>query len=223
MINLSKRVEIVILDDHHIFLDAIELLIKSIDPSYNVSSFSSAQDVLTAIEGGKVYDLILCDLIMSAMNGLAFLGALRSYTKDIPVIILSGINTRPPIQDVRRLGGAGFVHKSAHKEEFKEAIETVLAGGSHFENSEGVDSGDHASKQEGSEPLTGTAGKFPELAPRQVEVLKLIANGHANKDIASELHISENTVKTHLKQIFRELGVNKRTACVRKAQSLGLI
>lgn len=176
-----------------------------------------------AVEGEKVYDLILCDLIMNDMNGLAFLGALRSHTKEIPVIILSGINTSPPVQDVRRLGGAGFVHKSAHREDFKTAIETVLGGGSYFENIEGGGIDVQFSKQEEREPLTGEEDKFPKLAPRQIEVLKLIANGYANKDIARELFISENTVKTHLKLIFRELGVNKRTACVRKAQSLGLI
>lgn len=62
-----------------------------------------------------------------------------------------------------------------------------------------------------------------QLSARQIEIMRLIANGYANKEIARSLTISENTVKTHLKQIFRELGVNKRTACVRKAQALGLI
>ena len=157
------------------------------------------------------------------MNGLAFLGALKSYTKDIPVIILSGINTRPPIQDVRRLGGAGFVHKSAHKEDFKTAIEAVLAGRSYFGNNECEDVDVQLSKQGSENAFIANKGKLPELAARQIEVLNLIANGYANKDIANELFISENTVKTHLKQIFRELGVNKRTACVRKAQSFGLI
>ena len=64
---------------------------------------------------------------------------------------------------------------------------------------------------------------LPKLSPRQVEVLRLIANGASNRQISEEMIISENTVKSHLKTIFFEMRVNKRTACVRKARTLGLI
>ncbi|RZV38872.1 MAG: response regulator transcription factor, partial [Acidimicrobiales bacterium] len=64
---------------------------------------------------------------------------------------------------------------------------------------------------------------LPKLSPRQIEVLRLIANGASNRQISEEMIISENTVKSHLKSIFFEMRVNKRTACVRKARTLGLI
>lgn len=220
---MASKTNIVILDDHLIFLDAMVLLIEGLDPNYQVSRFSSPVEVLKQVEQGQNFDLILCDLIMNSMNGLAFLGALRFVSKSIPVIILSGINTSPPVKDIKRIGGNGFVHKSAQNNDLTKAIQTVLAGGYYFEDDLDGSVPDKTIEINRSDNMIDSNNKLPSLGVRQIQVLALIANGYANKDIARNLSISENTVKTHLKQIFRELGVNKRTACVRKAQTLGLI
>jgi len=219
---LKLQTEIAILDDHIIFLDAITLLIESLDARYKVSRFSSPIEILKDVEKGRKFDLILCDLIMNTMNGLAFLGALRSHTKSTPVIILSGINTAPPVRDIKRIGGNGFVHKSVPKDDLERAIKTVLSGNNFFEDGLGNYVVEKPSEIRLAEDSL-VDDKLPRLVSRQAEVLRLIANGYANKDIARNLSISENTVKTHLKQIFRELAVNNRTACVRKAQTLGII
>jgi len=219
---LKLQTEIAILDDHIIFLDAITLLIESLDARYKVSRFSSPIEILKDVEKGRKFDLILCDLIMNTMNGLAFLGALRSHTKSTPVIILSGINTAPPVRDIKRIGGNGFVHKSVPKDDLERAIKTVLSGNNFFEDGLGNYVVEKPSEIRLAEDSL-VDDKLARLGSRQAEVLRLIANGYANKDIARNLSISENTVKTHLKQIFRELAVNNRTACVRKAQTLGII
>jgi len=222
-VTLKPQTEIAILDDHIIFLDAITLLIESLDARYKVSRFSSPIEILKDVEKGRKFDLILCDLIMNTMNGLAFLGALRSHTKSIPVIILSGINTAPPVRDIKRIGGNGFVHKSAQNDDLTKAIKTVLSGNNFFEDGLGNYIVEKPSEARLAEDSLMDYETLPRLGARQAEVLRLIANGYANKDIARNLSISENTVKTHLKQIFKELAVNNRTACVRKAQALGII
>jgi len=209
---LRPQTDIAILDDHIIFLDAITLLIENLDSQYNVSRFSSPIEILMDVEKGRKFDLILCDLIMSTMNGLAFLGALRAHTKSIPVIFLSGINTAPPIRDIKRIGGNGFVHKSVPKDDLARAIKTVLSGNNCFEDGLGNYVVEKPSEIRLAEDSLKDDDKLPRLGTRQ-----------ADKDIARNLSISENTVKTHLKQIFRELAVNNRTACVRKAQTLGII
>jgi len=140
---MNCQIEIAILDDHIIFLDAITLLIEGLNSNYRVSRFSSPVEMLKQIEEGQKFDLVLCDLIMKSMNGLAFLGALRSYSKSIPVIVLSGINTSPPVRDIRRIGGNGFVHKSVPNNVLTKAIQTVLSGGYFFE--EGL--GEHIPEQ----------------------------------------------------------------------------
>lgn len=220
---LAYAAEIAVIDDHKIFLDGISLLIESIDDNYSVVPFSSPLEILREIEGGRRFDLLICDLIMSSMNGLAFVSALRSHSKTTPILMLSGINTAPPIEDVKRLGGNGFVHKSAENSILQKAIETVLGGGNYFEDGMGDCLIESPSNAFDTDDVDMRDKTIPTLAPRQIEVLQLIANGATNKDIADSLSISENTVKSHLKQIFYALGVNKRTACMRKAQMLGLI
>ena len=191
---------------------------------FEVNGFDAPSELLQKIENGNVYDLVICDLIMNAMNGLAFIAALRSHSHKIPILMLSGINTAPPIEELKRLGANGFVHKSVDNQILLDAIKTVIAGGSFFAdgleacaiNRIDVQTRNSLDEVYDVKPL-------PKLGARQIEVLRLMANGATNKDISNALTISENTVKSHLKQIFLELGVNKRTACVRKAQTLGLI
>ncbi len=221
---MQGRIHIAVIDDHRIFLDGISLLVESMEDLFEVTGFDAPFDILREIETGKAFDLVICDLIMNAMNGLAFVAALRSHTKHIPILILSGINTVPPIEEIKRLGGNGFVHKSVENQILLSAIKTVLTGGTYF--ADGLeDSVINAPSNQDDEGLGDiyTTKAIPKLGPRQIEVLRLIASGATNKEIAKTLVISENTVKSHLKHIFMELGVNKRTACVRKAQTLGFI
>jgi len=210
-----------VLDDHRIFLEGISLLLAE---SYTVNSFSAPIALLRRIEGGKSFDLILCDLIMNEMNGLAFIAAVRAHTGKVPILVLSGINTAPPIAEMMRLGASGFVHKSADNNTLVNALETVLTGGQYFVNEFGQDIVGEAPISKYARVDDGDdEDSLPSLGARQFQVLQMIAQGASNKEIANRLNISENTVKTHLRQIFAELRVNKRTACVRKAQTLGLI
>ncbi len=221
---LSNAVNIAIIDDHQIFLDGVSLLIEGICSSYVVEQYNAPLDVLRHIQSGKTFDLLICDLIMNSMNGLALLSAMRSNTQTIPTLMLSGINTAPPVADVKRLGGNGFVHKSAKPAILRKAIQTVLAGEDFFDDGLGDSLADIVPARLDECGIDMSNGNVtPNLGPRQIEVLKLIANGDTNKAISETLCISENTVKTHLKQIFRKLGVNKRTACVRQAQMLGIV
>lgn len=219
-----KDVNIAIIDDHHLFLDGISMLVTDMDRSFCVKKYSAPKVFFEDFLQGAQYDLVLCDLIMDSMNGLAFVTTLRSHTKTLPILMLSGINTSPPINEVKDLGANGFVHKSAENAILEDSIRAVLAGQSYFVDGLGDRQDDSAGKvKNDADALTLTSRGFPKLGPRQIEVLRLIANGESNKVIAEKMVISENTVKTHLKTIFSELGVNKRTACVRKAQTLGLI
>lgn len=221
---MSGPVKIAIIDDHRIFLDGISLLVDGMEDAFDVVGFDVPADILNAVSSGAKFDLVICDLIMDAMNGLAFVAAFRTFSKTTPVLMLSGINTASPLEELKRLGGNGFVHKSASHDVLKEAIKTTLAGGYYFTSDiEGLHTEYKTLSPSFGEDESFDDKTIPQLATRQIEVLKLIANGATNKEISQSLSISENTVKSHLKQIFLALGVNKRTACVRKAQMLGLI
>ncbi len=216
------EISVALVDDHRLFLTGFALLLERIDKDCSVEAFGSPVDMLRAIDAGKRFDLVICDLVMRSMNGLAFLDAFRSRPF-APVLMISGMNAAPPLAEMRRLDARGFVHKSADDAVLVEAIETLLAGGTYFPDAvvdaEAAGSGSFGDIKE----RFADDGDLPALTPRQLEIVQLISNGAANKEIGATLGISENTVKTHLKQIFEALRVTKRTACVRAARSLGIL
>lgn len=221
---MSESINIAVIDDHRIFLEGVSILVGGMNSAFTVEGFESPSDFLRKLEVHSSYDLVICDLIMNSMNGLAFIAAIRSHRKRLPILVLSGINTAAPITEIKRLGGNGFVHKSSGNETLLEAINTVLSGKTYFAEDGNQEQVGYPSKDFQMQRVDRSMTPIlPKLGPRQIEVLRLIAEGATNKDVSMALAISQNTVKTHLKQIFMELGVNKRTACVRKAQTLGLI
>jgi DNA-binding NarL/FixJ family response regulator len=221
----DRPVRIALIDDHHMFLDGLREVIKSLDQRYDCVSFASPREALRQIEAGTVFDLILCDLVMAEMNGVAFLQALKVRHVRMPVLILSGIDTMPPVETVLNLGARGFVAKSAPSSVLRKAINTVLEG-EIFLSAEMWSLVGNRSKALTSGP-SGEPDKLVTgeilIGPRQIEVLNLIAEGYSNRHISEVLNISENTVKTHIQNIFRLMNVTRRTACVSKARSLGLI
>lgn len=217
----TDLLKIAVIDDHRLFLAGFTLLLEQFDKPFVVTPFGEPVSLLRSLDDGLIFDLIICDLVMPSMNGLAFAQALRDQSS-VPLMILSGINTYPPISEMKQLGVSGFVHKSADDAVLLAAIQTILAGKTSFPDAgeagaEAPDSnfGDIAEPYE--------VESVPVLTPRQIEVLQLISNGASNAEISASLGISANTVKSHLRQIFDLLQVNKRTACVRAAQAFGLI
>ena len=210
----GKPVEIALVDDHRMFLDGLREVIASLDPAYRCAGFASPHNLLIEIESGRRYDLIVSDLVM----------ALQARKCTIPVLIVSGIDTLPPVEKVLRIGAMGFVPKSAPAKVLGAAIKQALRGEVFLppELWAVIENDPHSPRL--------TEGRSPEHAEesrpvgaRQLEVLRLVAEGYSNRSISDVLGISENTVKTHIKQIFKQLNVTRRTACVSKARAMGLI
>ncbi len=219
---MSKPINIALIDDHRMFLDGLREVINALNPHYMCESYASPREAISQIENGRHFDLIVSDFVMEEMNGIALILALKARQCHIPVLIVSGIDTLPPVEKVLQNGAMGFIPKSAPTEVLAQGISAALKGEVYLppelwtvmeESSASLRTLDTETPVE-AEPLIG---------PRQIEVLKLIAEGYSNKRISEVLAISENTVKTHVKQIFRQLNVTRRTACVSKAQTLGLL
>lgn len=219
----NQSFSIAIVDDHKLFLNGLVLMIENAPGAHEVAAFECPLELIDTLDNGHRFDLIICDLIMNRMNGLAFVDSIRR-NHQVPVLMLSGINTAPPIPEMRKLGVVGFVHKAAEDAILFEAIESALAGRTFFPTDYANADDDAGEDEFGRQvELAGDTGSIPTLSARQMEVLKLLAGGATNGEIASRLGISENTVKTHLRAIFDSLRVTKRTACVRTARSLGVI
>ncbi|MBW8639791.1 response regulator transcription factor [Hoeflea sp. WL0058] len=215
----EKTVEIAIIDDHEMFADGLSHLLADMDDTYRCTVFNSPLDAIEVLADGGLFDLIISDLIMENLNGIAFVKALRSRGFKMPVLIVSGVHTAPPVEEALRLGAQGFIPKTATQAMLSDALDTVFAGETYlppqlwdlFEQDRYAMRGGNAVQPDS------------QLSERQIEVLNLIADGHSNREVAYALNISENTVKSHLKHIFKVLNVGTRAACIRRAQQTGLI
>lgn len=218
MTSPSRPRRIGLIDDHTLILDGLEKTLASMSSTFEVISATSPTHILDQIHAGETFDLILCDLIMDGMNGLAFLGALQSRRDPTPVLLMSGIAMDPPIAQMKSLGAKGFVHKSADPAAFEGIINTIIAGGDHFPDE------DEILTEVAEQPYDqGELEAINNLTGRQLEVLRALANGASNQEISDRLSISPNTVKTHIKHIYEAMGVSRRTACVQKAQLYGIL
>lgn len=218
MTSPSRPRRIGLIDDHTLILDGLEKTLASMSSTFEVISATSPTHILDQINAGETFDLILCDLIMDGMNGLAFLGALQSRRDPTPVLLMSGIAMDPPIAQMKSLGAKGFLHKSANPAAFEGIINTIIAGGDHFPDE------DEILTEVAEQPYDqGELEAINNLTGRQLEVLRALANGASNQEISDRLSISPNTVKTHIKHIYEAMGVSRRTACVQKAQLYGIL
>ncbi|WP_417667754.1 response regulator transcription factor [Roseibium sp.] len=221
---MGKRIALV--DDHQMFLDGAVSLLQLKSDGHCVSAFNDPEVFLLELADGAVFDLIVADLLMGKMNGLALVSAVRSRNLKMPILLLSGVEDALPGVNIERSGANGFISKKDGKDTFLQAVRTVLNGGTFFSPSNWAGSlemsdGDTVNNLAGRRQID--CDKTPSLSDRQKEVLILVAGGNSNKEISRALEISENTVKSHLKQIFEEFGVSKRSACIRQAQLFGLI
>ncbi|MEX3008504.1 response regulator [Hoeflea sp. TYP-13] len=218
---MLKKIEIAIVDDHQMFADGLAQLISNLSDSYECVPINSPLSALRMIEDGHRFDLVISDLIMDSINGIAFVKALRARGARMPVLIVSGINTAPPIEEALRLGAQGFLPKSASAAMLNEALDTVFAGEIFLPPNLWTAYADDSRSPGAARDIQGVTGV--ELSQRQLEVLHLVSEGYSNREAAQVLNVSENTVKTHMKRMFKLLNVNTRAACVRRAQLLGLI
>ncbi|WP_339765524.1 response regulator transcription factor [uncultured Hoeflea sp.] len=220
---VKKRVAII--DDHQLFLDGASNLFNSQGDEFQVSTFTDPLTVLSLLDEGLDYEVIVVDLLMGSMNGLAFVGALRSRNIATPVLLLSGLDSPLPAPDLLAAGAHGYISKKADLASFFKAVRAVMDGGTFFDDEHSGVEELQASRLRNcvSEKADSESRATPKLSDRQIEILRHIRQGWSNKDISESLSISENTVKSHIKQIFRELNVSKRTASIQKAQVYGLI
>lgn len=214
----DDALRIAIIDDHALVLDGLVKTLRGMASEPLVTGASSPTEILDRIDAGEIFDLVICDLIMDGMNGLAFLGTLKTRRINVPVLLMSGMALEPPLQQMQSLGAKGFIHKSADLRAFERSVSEVIAGRTAFPNDEAGRAADPVDPFDRDELAAINA-----LTDRQKEVLRALANGATNSDISDQLSISPNTVKTHIRHIYQAMGVSRRTACVKKARLYGVI
>lgn len=200
---------ILLIDDHPLFCGGFVATCASLRPDYRVTLAASAAQARDKVEISAPFNCILIDILLPDANGFDTLQSLAQLDPLTPRVMISGRDDRTAKLRARHLGASGFISKSLSPAEIMTAIDCILGGGIHF------DDGD--SHDEDGENTDGT------LTPRQLEVLDLLAQGCANKEIEDRLGLADRTVRAHLTVIFKMLGVQSRIRAVMEARSRGLI
>lgn len=211
----TDTMKFLLIDDHPLFRQGLKGIAQRLDGAAEVLESASYEQARALL--GDDLDLVLLDLRLPDMDGLEALAAIRAGFPTLPVVIVSASEDKQDIMAALRLGALGFISKASSADVLENALRLVLAGDVY------LPSGLMLS------PDGGGAGwpRNPEGAPsrgltdRQAEVLRLMAKGESNKQIARALNLSESTVKVHVTAILRALGVTSRAQAIVAALQQG--
>ena len=212
-------IKILIADDHEVVRDGLSVMLRRQE---DFAVMGEAHNGLEAVEKARELepDVILMDLRMPELDGVEAMRRIREQDADVKFIVLTTYDTDEYIFDAIEAGAKGYLLKDTSREDLFKAVRGVHQGESLIQPgvvSRVLDRLAQLSRRpgQGGEPLA--------LSEREVEVLRLMAQGSAKKQIAADLSISESTVKTHVTNIFQKLEVSHRTEAVTKAMSKGII
>ncbi|HLV33877.1 MAG TPA: response regulator transcription factor [Spirillospora sp.] len=212
---MTEPIRILVADDHPVVRDGL-VAILSTQPDFEV--VGEAADGVQAVEQVQALrpDVMLLDLAMPEMDGVAVLKRLREAGLNTRVIVFTAFDTDDRILDAVQAGAQGYLLKGAPRDELFNAVRVVQSGGSLLQPI--VASRLLRRVSEGR-----TVEEAETLTARELEVLRLLAQGQQNKEIAAQLVISERTVKFHVSSILGKLDAGNRTEAVRIAAQRGLI
>lgn len=198
-----RPIRIIIADDHRMVREGLKQLLELEGDIEVVGQASEGETCLEQIHKHKP-DLVLLDINMPNMNGLQTLQILRKDYKNQKVLMLTIHNEVEYLLRSIELGANGYVLKDSESSVLKKAIFTVYNGETYIEPSLTPEMKERMKRR-------GKATSNELLTNREIDVLKLIAEGLFNKEIAFRLNISEKTVKNHISNIFKKIGVSDRT------------
>lgn len=209
---------ILIIDDHPLFSDGLSLLLQTLGVARSVQTCATAEQALQ-FASQHTWDLTLLDWNLNAADasGAALIEALQQLMPTTRVVVVSADASAATVQQAIHAGAVGFVPKETSSAQLIDAIRLTSEGGIYLPAAAPTDAAQAppvnptAATPQGATTLTAA---FPQLTSRQIEVLVCALRGATNKGIAKELCIAEDTVKQHLKVVYRELAVRNRSEAI---------
>lgn len=205
-------VRVLIAEDHKLVSQGLEMMLSDTEEIELVGATESAAGVIEAVKSEEV-DLVLMDVNLGPeSNGIDATRQVKELNADVKVLILSMFTDPGTVAEAVRAGADGYLSKGSSRESVLTAIQDVAAGRSVLDPNvtQGV--------------FGRIGGRHPRaLTDRELTVLQNISNGMSTREVAQEVHLSEETVKTYLKQIFRKLDVHDRAEAVAEAFRRGLV
>lgn len=209
---MPDPIRVMIVDDHAVLRSGLRLVIDREDGLDVAGEAGTAEDALRSFERLKP-DLVLMDLEMPGMGGLAGVERLKEQHPETKVLVLSMHGEADDVRRAFEVGASGYVPKTAADEDLVRAIRAVSAGEQYLHPSLGAVLAQPSQSR----------GAVDELSGREREVLRLLALGHTNQEIAQQLYVSVRTVESHRAHIMTKLRAASRAEMVRHAIEGGLL
>ena len=205
-------IRVLIADDHSVVREGLRMFLQR-DPDLEV--VGEAADGAKAIQQARQLrpDVVVMDLLLPGLDGLAATRTIRNELPETEVLALTSVLEQTSVVEAIRAGAIGYLLKDARAVEIRTAIKAAAVGQVHLSPQASAYLLSTVRMPERPEPLT----------PREMDVLRLLAQGCSNKEIARTLQLVEETVKFHVRHILAKLGVQSRTQAVLTAIRLGLV
>lgn len=211
-------IRVCVVDDQTLVRQGIRSLLQVDGEFAVVAEAEDGVEALAAVESGEI-DVLLLDLRMPRLDGIGVLRALAGRPSP-PVLVLTTFDDNELVVDAIRAGARGYLLKDVTLDELRHAIRTLHAGGHLIQPAVTATLVRRLARHQ---PEFERHDRPPPLTPRELDVLRMVANGHSNREIAELLFLAEGTVKNHISSILGKLGVRDRTRATLRAISLGLM
>ena len=208
-------INVVLVDDHAVVRSGLRLLLDRQDDIEVVGEAGNAKDAIFRVRALRPH-VILLDVVMPGESGIDVLPKLLKESPDTKVLVLSMQDDPSYVREAFAAGASGYVLKEAADEEVVSAVRDIAAGGSYVHPTLGA-------RMVAAEAQERAAAEADPLSEREREVLRLLALGHTNQEIAEQLYISVRTAESHRAHIMQKLRLATRAELVRYALSHGLL
>jgi DNA-binding NarL/FixJ family response regulator len=214
-------IRLLIADDQDLMREGLRVMLSPQPDIEVVAEAGSGRELVEAAAVARP-DVALVDIRMPGMDGIAATRELQRQARPPRVVILTTFDHDEHVYDALRAGATGFLLKTTPPSRLVDAVRAAADGESLLSPEIALRLAERFAH--GPRPVSdGVPPELEELTPRELEVLRLIARGHSNADIAAELVTSMATVKTHVNRIFRKLGVTERAQAVVLAYECGYV
>lgn len=214
-------IKVMLVEDHAVVREGLKALLAAEEDIIIVGEASSGEEAVE-VAGRTGPQLVIMDLRLPGMSGIEATRALKEAFPGVGVVVLSMYDDEDTVLRALRAGASGYVLKRAGIEELLKAVRLVARGEAYLDSAvarrvvEGVQKG-------AADGVRGPGGEGAELTPRETEILRLVARGMTNAEIARRLFISVKTVQAHRANIMKKLGAHDRVELVKYALKKGLL